>query len=247
MRGASGIELAAIHAQSWGFGVRLKHALTVVAAALASASRPYVAFSGGKDSTVVACLVHSLAPGVPLLWSDDELELPETVEMMTQLKAIAGDQLIVTLGHAQHAGWFWPWRDEPYWREPLPGSLRIDMDVDDWMGSQGYDLTFLGTRRSENAKSREWFEKAGPLYRVRRGTGLRCCPIEDWTDDDVWALIAAWSVAYNPAYDVMEAIGIPRKRQRVGPLPLAPRSQLASGWPDVLASLEARYQRRWTN
>ena len=62
----------------------------------------------------------------------------------------------------------------------------------------------------------------------------------------MWALIAGWGLAYSAAYDVMERIGIPRRRQRVGPLPLAPRSQLEAGWPDVLARLETRYQRRWT-
>ena len=37
----------------------------------------YVSFSGGKDSTVLAHLVHELYPGVPLVFSNTGLEYPE--------------------------------------------------------------------------------------------------------------------------------------------------------------------------
>lgn len=37
----------------------------------------YVSFSGGKDSTVLAHLVHELYPEVPLVFSNTGLEYPE--------------------------------------------------------------------------------------------------------------------------------------------------------------------------
>ena len=37
----------------------------------------YVSFSGGKDSTVLAHLVHDLYPDVPLVFSNTGLEYPE--------------------------------------------------------------------------------------------------------------------------------------------------------------------------
>ena len=37
----------------------------------------YVSFSGGKDSTVLAHLVHDLYPEVPLVFSNTGLEYPE--------------------------------------------------------------------------------------------------------------------------------------------------------------------------
>jgi len=238
-------DLGTIHAQSAAFRSKRDAALTLVARALRSCRRPYIAFSTGKDSVALTGLVHHLNPDVQLVWSDDELELPETVAYMDRLRAIAGSQLICTLGWARHAGWFDPWSDQPFWRDPLPGTLCIEQDVDDWQAGGGYDLTFTGLRMSENRRRRDWLVQAGPLYHVRTGTGLRCCPLWDWTEDDVWALIATWRLAYNRAYDRMDEIGIPRNAQRVGPLPLARRAQLEAGWPDLLERLERRYGRRW--
>lgn len=76
MRDTSAVGLAVLHYQSWGFKRRLEQALLRVSIALAQGQRPYVAFSGGKDSTVVLALVHAVRSDVSLLWSDDELELP---------------------------------------------------------------------------------------------------------------------------------------------------------------------------
>jgi len=45
----------------------------------------------------------------------------------------------------------------------------------------------------------------------------------------------------------MDQIRVHRNRQRVGPLPLTPRHVLDEGWPDLLVSLEDRYQRRWVD
>ena len=137
------------------FRAKLAQALSIAAQALAGARRPYVAFTSGKDSVATAAIVHAVRPDVPLLWSDDELEYPEVVTYMEQLKELAGDQLIITLGWATHANWFRPWRDEPLWRDPFPGALFVGRDIDDWMGTRGYDLTFTGVRMEESRKRRD--------------------------------------------------------------------------------------------
>lgn len=227
------------------FQFQLAGALDIVRRALRRAKRPYVAFSGGKDSLVVAGLVLLVEPAIILHWSDDELEYPETVTLMTDLQDIMGDQLLISRGWATHAGWFRPWRDEPFWRDPLPGTLTAGMDSDDWMAGRGHDLTLLGTRGGESNKRGEFLRAAGPTYRVRSGTGRRCCPLWDWTEDDVWCAIAGLGLPYNLAYDRLAEIGVDRERQRIGPLPLTPRWVLAAGWPEVLARLEARYGARW--
>lgn len=231
--------------QSPTFRRKLDAAAAIVGEALKHAKRPYVAFSGGKDSLATMAVVHLIRPDVPLAWSDDELEYPETVDYMQVIADLAGPQLRITAGWTEHAGWFRPWRDRPFWRGPLPGTLSIAQPQDDWMALQGYDLTFTGLRMDENRRRRDWLAQVGPLYHVKDGTQTRCCPIWDWTADDVWALIVGMKLPYNAAYDRYEEIYVPRQQQRVGPLPLAPRRYLAEGWPDTLARLEARYGRTW--
>jgi len=243
--------LAVVHANSPRFRARLAAAEAVVARALARARKPYVAFSGGKDSLATAVVVLGQSPDCLLHWSDDELEYPEAVEMMTVWQSLAGPQLRITKGVARHAGWFDPWKDRPFWRDPLPGTRRVTLESHEYMANQGHDLVFTGLRMAENYRVAAQLEKAvaeqgDPTYPA--WGGLRCCPLWDWSSDDVWALILCVGtngVPYNRAYDVLDRIHVPEPSQRTGPLPLTPRQHLADGWPDLLARLEARYGPRW--
>lgn len=242
--------LALEHARTDDHRRKVASALRTIHAALSRATMPYVAYTSGKDSLVVGWLVEQVTRGVTLAWSDDELEYPETVAIMERL---AGDLLfVVTSGYSWHNGWFHPWVDRPFFRDPLPQMVWITEDQDDYMARQGHDLTFTGVRAEESRARRDWlafaagrFDVPG-LYPVRSGTGLRCTPLWDWTTDDVWAYIHAHGLPYNPVYDRLAEIGVEPRRQRVGPLPLARRADLAAGWPDLLARLEARYGPRWT-
>ena len=225
----------------------VERATATIRDALKGKQRPYVAVSGGKDSAVVMALVLAVRPDATLLWSDDELEYPETVALMERLKAERGEQLVTALGWAQHAGWFTPWTDHPFWRDPLPGTLTAGMDADDWMASRGHDVTFLGTRAGESKVRTRWLEANGPTYRVTRGTGLRCCPIWDWPTDYVYRYLEREGIALNPVYDRLaeRGMGVELERRRVGPLPLVPRDVLVNGWPDLYGRLVARYGPRW--
>lgn len=242
-------ELSMVRFDSPEFKARLLETLARIDVVMRKSLKPYVAFSGGKDSLVVGYLVEAVASrSVTMAWSDDELEYPETVELMSVL---AGDpSFVITAGTSVHANWFQPWTDRPYWREPFLGTHTIAINQDDWMARRGYDLTFLGTRADESRKRRDWLHyaalKYGPSYPVRSGTRHRCCPIWDWSTSDVWALITGWRIPVNPVYTRMREAGIEPHRQRVGPLPLVPRSTLEVGWPETLDRLEQRYGKRWS-
>lgn len=234
-----------------GFSDIIALARARIALSLAASEKRYVAFSAGKDSTAVMALALSVQDDITIMWSDDELEMPESLDTIEVLRKLAGDQLVIVQQSVSvHAGWFVPWTDRPYWRDPFPGSRRSHaLDAAGYMAGQGYDLTILGTRAEESRKRRDWLvgQHAGNgtvAYTVSDGT-QRCNPIWDWTVEDVWALIIGWRIPYNAAYDRMHALGVEVRRQRVGPLPLVPRDTLAGVWPDMYDRLVARYGQRW--
>lgn len=234
------------HAKSRAFQGKIIRAAATCQKALKRSRRPYIAFSGGKDALVLMGLLHQfIDPNIRLAWSDDELEYPEQINYMGDIRRMAGDQLHIHLGYTTHAGWFRPWEDYPLWREPFDGSIAIEMDQDEWMAGLGYDLTFLGLRMDENRRRLNWLMQVGPIYPSKTGTLRRCCPLWDWTSDDIWAAIALWKLPASPVYQTLSQIHVPRDKQRVGPLPLARRAALEDGWPDLLTRLESRYGGHW--
>jgi 3'-phosphoadenosine 5'-phosphosulfate sulfotransferase (PAPS reductase)/FAD synthetase len=57
----------------------------------------YVAFSAGKDSTVLADLVWSIYPDVPLVFSNTGLEYPEIVQFAKELQQAHPDREVITV------------------------------------------------------------------------------------------------------------------------------------------------------
>lgn len=227
------------------FRRKLDNAQRVIGDALAKARRPYVAWSGGKDSLAVLALVARQSPGVVANWSDDELEYPDQPSYVPATAAALGATVLITAGWATHAGWFRPWRDPPFWRDQLPGTIHVGERIETWMPRQGYDGVFVGLRSAEAAHRRQYLRACGRLYQTR-SRGWACNPLAWWTVDDVWALIAGWELPYNPTYDRLAELGLPREKQRVGPLPLSDGWVLKGGWPAMYERLIARYGRMWT-
>lgn len=245
-------ELALIYAQSPVYQGRVAQALARIRKAVATYNRPIVAVSGGKDSMVCMYLAQVVTGGCPISFTDGELDLPETIGLMS---IFVGDpDFVVSKGVSQRGDWFVPWSSKPYWRDPIPGAITRRVPVAEWLAGRGYNLTILGTRASESAKRRKWLTWAylnpdsdGASYAVSTGTRRHCCPIWDWTDDDVFAFHAVnrARLPLNPVYDIYERIGVPRHKQRTEIMPLMPRQVLEDGWPDILERLEQRYGKRW--
>lgn len=217
-------EIAALHAKTRLHKARVEDARRIVAEALTLDAAPYVAFSGGKDSTVVAALVREQAPDTPLVWSDDEWYLPETGEYMERVRA-SGAELHAIRTNAWHAEW-----------------LQVAGDyggIPEYAAGHGWLLAFLGLRQEESGKRRVHLRRFGPLHYAESNKQWQCNPIHAWSWRDVWAYIVAHELDYNRAYDVLERIGIPSERQRVGPLAVERAlgygqiAILKRGWPDL--------------
>lgn len=226
-------DIAALHARTADYKRKLARAREIVSRALAVPNAvPYVALSGGKDSTVVYALAREQAPDIPAVWSDDEWYLPETLAYIQRLRD-AGQDVRQIRTNAIHAPW-----------------LTVDGDWDgipDYARAQGWGLVFLGLRQDESSARRVHLRTFGALFFAQVDDCWHCNPIHDWTWRDVWAYIVSTGADYNRAYDRLEELGIPPERQRVGPLAVervlgyGQLAILKRGWPDLFNRFAAKH------
>ena len=219
--------------------------------ALESCSRPYIAFSGGKDSLVVMHMVSQIDDSVPIVYCDDELLYPEHVAYMDAAKDFYAGRLRIVQGGGLHRDWFRPWKTGvPWWRPPhpsmefLPWVAERNVTPGELATRLGYDGVFLGLRRAESLRRAGILATANGLERLNGVWYAN--PLIEWSDYDVWAYIKKHNLPYCPVYNRLSEIGVSTHHQRLGPLALTPGEYLWKGWPSLYASLIRRYGLMWT-
>lgn len=201
----------------------------------------HVAWSGGKDSTAVAELAHSVRPGVAIVTYVAGTEYPEVLPYCAEV--------------ADRRGW--------RWETIQTGDVTdmLDRGVEPSSGGQWWDAMIAGPARVAHDRygpgllwglRAEESDTRAVMLRSTRGVHARsdgvttCAPIWRWDTIDVWAVLASAGIPACPVYSVMERIGMPAEQRRVGRI-VGRRSMqsrmawLARGWP----SLHAEYVTRW--
>lgn len=165
------------HARTRDYWRRVREAEDVIRGVLDSSQRPYVAFSGGKDSTVMAHLVLDQRPGV-LVWHAWSIWRPPEVEAeidsIAQALGVQRYRVVRGLGgrlHGQH----------------VPRLLE-----------EGHDRVFVGLRSEESGKRRRRIARRLYITDIPESW-----PLASWTWMDVWAYIVAHDLPYLSAYDQM--------------------------------------------
>jgi predicted phosphoadenosine phosphosulfate sulfurtransferase len=161
-----------LHARSAGFARRLVEAEALIRAGLDVCQAPYVAFSVGKDSAVLAHLVMRVRPEVELRfirWEESQY-LDNYEEVLAAWEARCAPRLVVLdLARDSLAV-----RAAGRWEQ-----LRQVAPCD------GY---FIGLRAEESRKRRLTLRQHGALY--QQASGLwRVAPLAWWRMDDVAAYI----------------------------------------------------------
>ena len=192
-------------------------AIFIIRELVAENESPALLFSGGKDSVVMLHLaVAAFAPGpipFPVVHIDTGHNFDEVLEFRDRVVDALGVRLIV--GSVQDA------IDEGFVREEPNGSRnRIQTPVLLRTAEQhGLSALFGGARRDEEkarAKERvfsfrdefgQWDPKdqrpeLWNLYnaRIHAGEGIRCFPISNWTELDIWQYIARENIELPSIY-----------------------------------------------
>ena len=194
-------------------------AIEIIREGIATANRPVLLYSMGKDSSVLLHLARKAfwpaPPPLPLLHIDTTWQFREMIAFRDRMVAEAGVELVVHVNREGLGAGVDPFSDgsEHYTDVMTTEALRQALDAGK------YDVIFVGGRRDEEksrAKERvfsfrnaahQWDPKAQrpelwSLYNthVQEGESLRVSPLSNWTEADIWRYIADEGIPVVPLY-----------------------------------------------
>jgi phosphoadenosine phosphosulfate reductase len=161
-----------------------------------------VAFSGGKDSTVVLDIVRKVCPDVTAVFCNTGVEHKLTYEYLKRI-----DNL-VTLKPKKT---FWQCVDEYGFPEMKgKGKNRVnaccewlkDKPMKEFIKKEGVDLVFTGLTMAESRQRMMFLKHYGNYMFVKSWGVWKNHPISDWSEVEVWDYIKDNKLDYNEVYDV---------------------------------------------
>src|ERR1035438_10414889 len=194
------------------------HAIFILREVVAECERPVLLFSGGKDSAVLLHLaVKAFQPNklpFPIMHVDTGHNFPEVIGFRDEVISSLGERLIVA--RVQDS------IDAGRVVDPGPEGSRNRLQTVtllDAINEHRFDAAFGGARRDEDkarAKERvlsfrdafgQWEPRRQrpelwQLYqgKVSPGEHLRCFPLSDWTELDIWQYIEREAIALPSIY-----------------------------------------------
>jgi phosphoadenosine phosphosulfate reductase len=178
------------HATTDEYQAALRGAEALVRDAIGRCTRPYVAFSGGKDSTAMLHLVLQQRPECEVLhWDYGRYYIPR--ELHAELVTIPGrvGARALRLESSPEYERLGRTAQNVLGREMIEKLLPA-------MAEEGFDMSFVGLRKQESTKRRLRIDAermVGPIP--------ECWPLRDWTWMDVWAYIVQHDLPYLSIYD----------------------------------------------
>ncbi len=226
--------------------------------------RIVVSFSGGKDSGVCVeiCAIAAKKAGrlpVEVAMRDEEIMFPGTFEYCERMAkrpdikfdwVIAG-QPVINIFNRKNP-YFWVFdknlKPEQWVRQPPPFANYIkeqniyglinDKRYPPSPGKKLYVVIGIRTTESQNRRMAIFSSKGYLTKTVTGGGFIKCRPIYDWNDGDIWKSIYDNNWDYNEAYNAMHRLGVAKTSLRIAPPTMASASIPA-------LSLAARAWPRW--
>ncbi len=241
------------HGHTAAYKRRIEAAQSNVHVALQSCRRPYIAFSTGKDSTVMADMVWRESPSTPAVYFDADACFPESRALLERYRS-SGRTII-------------EWPTEPILdtmeRVGGPTSPRSEAatmqstvyaPIKALLETHAFDCAFVGLRAEENTDRKRAIRIHGPMFYSQRDDIQVAWPIGALTFDDIWAYIFSQGVDYSAVYDRQFEMGLPWDDCRLSYCYGETKAShgrwaiLRRGWPDLFARFAARFPevRRFT-
>jgi phosphoadenosine phosphosulfate reductase len=239
-----------LHARSAAYQRRLLRAKEAIREALSMCERPYVSFSGGKDSTVLLHLVRQQKPDIEAAFFDSGAEFPDTIAFVERMAEEIDIHWIepayTMLELYEMVGAF---SGKPRTRALATGEMSriLIKEPARHMHEQGFDLAFLGLRAQESKYRTRNYGVRGHIYKVAYDGLYHAIPLATWQPVDIWAYIVSEGIPYNPVYDKEWPGG--REAIRMGAYAGSTDGTLAHGrwafvkrhYPDIWREFVARF------
>ena len=199
---------------------------------MATASKPVMLYSIGKDSSVMLRLAQkAFFPGripFPLMHIDTGWTFPEMIAFREQMREKIGFELITYTNPRGKTEGIGPFSHGSAVHTDVMKTDALKQALDLY----GFDAAFGGARRDEEksrAKERifsfrsaghRWDPKAQrpelwTLYnaRINPGETMRVFPLSNWTEADIWSYIEAEEIPIVPLYYAAERPVVRRNGQ----------------------------------
>lgn len=197
------IETCRLHGRSRQHAYRLSQSRGIVTQALKYMSRPYIAFSCGKDSTVLAHMVLEIDSTIPLRFlSSGETRLVHNVDTILGYFNERGatiQEINIDRVFSEE------WKDATWDEQRKAG--RGDLEE---LNAGNWDGIFMGLRTQESRTRKISLAKNQTpglppfcfCYKTgKRKNMIRCCPIARWETIDVGAYLIANDLPWLEWYD----------------------------------------------
>jgi len=162
---------------------------------------PVVAFSGGKDSTVVLDLVRKINPDVLGVFCNTGVQAKSTYEYVRRVDNVEWLKPEKT---------FWQCVDEKGFPEMKGKSTNRmgyccyhlkEKPMKKFIKKEDIDFIFTGLTMGESRQRMMFLKSWGNYGYVKSWKCFKCHPISVWDEDDVWNYIRGNGIDYNLGYD----------------------------------------------
>lgn len=191
---------------------KVKKAKETIKLALSNASKTALSFSSGKDSVVLLDLAVKAGFDGTLIFFKygicTDVETPEeNIELLKYYADLHGlkYQILDCLGEVdcwEQCGRFtlFPETEEEKRIFNLTNYDYVKKS-NDFEKENDIDLNIIGMRKDESERRRIVLSKKGSIYQTKSRKSITCCPLLDFTNDDIWAYIFSNDLKYLSIYD----------------------------------------------
>lgn len=214
-------------------------------------SAPYLSMSFGKDSTVALALMAMVFDRVQCVYVNcgEFDEWPDTARVRREIESRFPVSVVEVPAQSvvecyRRVGYYYitanSKAEKQADREYAASFISAISEA-----TSANDGFVMGLRADESPARRSLFRYRGPLYHRKSDAKLVCCPLHNWTVDDVWTFTVEYDLPYNELYDYVGLTPMEPGQLRNGAMFAYPRSLRLVR--DLYPELFYRFQREFPN